>query len=155
YKAVPESICRYTKRAGVILRGDLLHDIGISRARMNERSTQRFKELAVFRAPGSKLCNLTGATRHNVLVAFPATLRVIRRPKSVLNAFSFLEDEPVIVERAERNDRVFVQGLEIWSLVSEAVGQIVKSGGRFGGVAPSLSKGRTIFIFHHAVMTES
>jgi hypothetical protein len=72
-----------------------------------------------------------------------------------LNLFNFLEDKPVIVKRAQRYDIVLIQALEIWPLLSEAVGQVVKAGGRFGGITPLLAKGRAIFIFNHAVMTES
>jgi hypothetical protein len=72
-----------------------------------------------------------------------------------LNVFHFLEDETVIVKRTERNDSVLIQGSEIRSLLTEAVGQVVKARGGFGGITPTLAEGRAIFIFHRAVMSES
>ena len=63
--------------------------------------------------------------------------------------------KPVIVKRAQRYDSVLIQALEIRPLFIETVGQVVKTRGRFGGVTPPLAKGGAIFIFHHAVMTES
>jgi hypothetical protein len=72
-----------------------------------------------------------------------------------LNVFNFLEDEPVIVKRAERYHSVLIQCLESRSLLTEAVGQVVKAGWRFGRVAPPVVNDGAIFIFNYAVMTES
>jgi hypothetical protein len=41
------------------------------------------------------------------------------------------------------------------ALLREAVGQVVKAGGRFRSVASPLAKGGAIFLFNHAGMTES
>src|SRR4029450_13485525 len=115
----------------------------------------RFKEPTVFAAPLSKLGDLTRAAGDDVLVALPTALRVIRRPKSVLNVFNFLEDETVIVKRAERYHSILIQGLERRTLLGETVGRVVKAGGRFGRIAPGVADSGAIFIFDHAVMTES
>ena len=44
----------------------------------------------------------------------------------------------VIIERSEGHDVVLSQGLERWPLGSEAVGVVVKAGGRFAHAALSL-----------------
>ena len=153
YEAVAQGIRRNTESPGVILRGDLLDDIGISCPRMDERAAQGLKELAVFCAPGSKLRHLTGAAGDDVLVALPTALRVIRGTESVLNFLNLLEDEPVIVKGAQRYDIVLIEFLERKSLVAEAVGEVVKAGRRFGGVASI--EGGAIFVHDDATMAES
>ena len=52
-------------------RRNLLHDIGVGCARVDKRAAQRFKELAVFCSPGSKLRYLAGPARHDVLMTLP------------------------------------------------------------------------------------
>jgi hypothetical protein len=91
-------IGRYAERLGVIFVGNLFHDIGVGCARVDKRATQRFKELAVFGASGSKLRHLARAAGYNVLMAFSTTLRVVCRAKAVSNFFKLFEYKPVIVE---------------------------------------------------------
>jgi len=106
-------------------------------------------------ASGSKLRYLAGASGDDVLVALSTALGVIGGTEAILNSFNLLEDEAVIVKGAERYDIVLVQCLESSPLLTEAVGQVVKTGGRLRRVAFCLSNDRAIFVFHHAVMTES
>src|SRR5258705_3443810 len=135
YEAVAQGICRDTEPPDRIRGGDLLDDIRISSARVDKSSAQGFKELTVLCARGSQLRYLTGASCDDVLVALSTALCVIRGTESILNGFNLLEDETVIVKRAERYDIVCIQCLERSSLVSEAVGQVVKTGRRLRRVA--------------------
>ena len=65
-------------------------------------------------------------------MALPATLAVVHRAQPVRDLFRFLEDEPVVVERAQRHDVVLVEAFERRPLFGEAVGEIVEAGRRFG-----------------------
>jgi hypothetical protein len=47
-KAVAQGVRRYTERPNIILRGNLLDNIGVSGTRVNKGATQRGKELAVY-----------------------------------------------------------------------------------------------------------
>ena len=77
-------------------------------------------------------------------MAFPTALCVIGGSKPVLNFFNFLEDKPVIIERAQRYDSVLIDFLKVWPLFSEAVGQVVKARGCFRCVTASIAEGGAI-----------
>jgi hypothetical protein len=72
-----------------------------------------------------------------------------------LNGFNLLEDETIVIKRAERYDIVRIQCFERRSLLSEAVSQIVKPGGRLSCVAFKIASDCRIFVPHHAIMTKS
>ena len=104
-------------------------------ARMDERSAQRREELAVVGTASAMFGDLARAARDDVLMAFAAALGVVSGPQAVGGRFDFLEDEPIVVERSQRDDRVLVQGVERRSLRVEPVRQIVESRQGFGGPA--------------------
>src|SRR4051812_178166 len=81
------------------------------------------------------LRHLARATRHDVLMALAAGLRVVGRPESIPDALHLFEDELVVVERTQRDDRVFVERVGGGPLGIEAIGAVVESGWR-------LAKGR-------------
>ena len=109
----------------------MFHYVGGCGTRLNERTARRFEEPAIECMPSPVLGYLARTSRDDVLVALPAALSVVRRPKTVLHGFNFFKDEPAIVERAQRHDIVFIDCIEVWSLDSEAVGQVVKTGKSF------------------------
>jgi hypothetical protein len=51
---------------------------------------------------------LTRSSRDDVLVAFPAALSVIRRPKAVRYGFNFFKDKSAIVHRAWWHDVLLI-----------------------------------------------
>ena len=141
-KAVAQSARRDAERARVIGDGQLLHDVGERGARMDERPAERFKELAVDCAPAPEHGHLTCAAGDDVLMTLTTTLRVVGWPQSVRDALHFLEDETIIVERAQRHDVLFVYRLVGRPLHGEAVGQIVKACGRFRRARGCVALGR-------------
>src|SRR6266480_5419575 len=155
YEAVAKGICRDTETPGAICGGDLFDDIRVSSARVDKSSAQGLKELTVLCAPGSQLRYLTGASCDDVLMALSTALCVIGGTESILNGFNLLEDESVIVKGAEPDDIVRIQCLERSPLLSEAVGQVVKTGRRLRRVAFRVTNDGAIFVFDHTVMTES
>src|SRR5580765_6409670 len=155
YEAVAKGICRDTETPDRIRGGDLLDDIRISSARVDKSSAQGFKELTVFCTPGSQLRYLAGASCDDVLVALSTALCVIGGTEAILNRLNLLENETVIVKRPERYDIVRIQCFERSPLLSEAVGQVVKTSRRLRRVAFRVTNDGAIFVFHHAVMTES
>jgi hypothetical protein len=72
--------------------------------------------------PSPVLGYLARTSRDDVLVALPAALSVIGRPKTVCYGFNFFKDEPAIVERAQWDHIVLIDCLERRPLRSEAVG---------------------------------
>src|SRR5262249_22617133 len=75
-------------------------------------------EVETVEVPGSELSDLAGGAADGVLVAFPAGLGVVDRPQTVGDLLDAVE---------------FPFGVIEIGLRSESVGQVVESGGRFGG----------------------
>src|SRR5712692_8068542 len=100
----------------------MLHYVGECGTRLNERTARRFEKPAIECMPGPVLGYLARTSRDDILVALPAALSVIGRPKTVLHGFNFFKDEPAIVERTQWHNIVLIDGIEVWSLDSEAVG---------------------------------
>src|SRR4051794_27372365 len=79
--------------------------------------------------------DLARASRHNVLVACVAALRVVSRTEPIRCRFDLLIEEAVVVEGSAGNDIVFVEAVERWTLREESVGYIVEASGRLSGRA--------------------
>jgi hypothetical protein len=75
--------------------------------------------------------DLARAARHDVL-ALAAVLRVVSWAEAVRICLHFLEDKSVVIEGTQRHDRVLIDLLERWTLLVEAVGEVVETGRRFG-----------------------
>src|SRR5712692_9324711 len=100
----------------------MLHYVGECGTRLNERTARRFEEPAIECMPSPVLGYLARTSRDDVLVALPAALSVVRRPKTVLHGFNFFKDEPAIVERGQWHHIVLSDCIERRPLRSEAVG---------------------------------
>ena len=111
-EAGAERVRRDAERADGVFVDDGLDDVRVRRARMHERTAERLEELVAHEPARAVLGDLAGAAGHDVLMTLAATLRVIDRAQSVRDYFDFLEDEAVIVERAQRHDIVLVDRLE-------------------------------------------
>ena len=108
-----------------------LDDFRIEGPRMDERATRGFEELVPCAAPRPVFGNLAGTARDDVLMAFPAALRIVDWAQSITFRFRRLENEPVVVERSAAYGDVFlVQGVEGRALFDEPVRQIVEAGRR-------------------------
>ena len=128
-----ERVGRDAERAHVVFERDALDDLLVRGARVDQRAAERLEETARRVQPsGAMLGDLAGAAGDDVLVTFAAALRVVGRPEAVGDGFGFFEDEAVVVERAQRLDVVFVDGVERPDPAREAVGAIVEAGRRFG-----------------------
>ncbi len=121
------------KRRDAVLKGHELRYVRMRCTRMDQRAAQRLEELAIQQTPGPVLGHLAGAAGHDVLVALPAALGVVRWPQAVVHGFDFLEDESIVVEGAQCHNCVFVDRVERWTLDVEPVRQVVESGGRLLG----------------------
>ena len=77
-------------------------------ARMDQRPAERLEELAFEQSSGAMFRDLAGAAGDDVLVAFAAALGVVGRAEAIGDGLDFFENEPIVVERAERDDVVFV-----------------------------------------------
>ena len=108
---------------------------GMRGPRMHQRPAQRLEELAVQHVAGAVLGHLAGAAGDDVLVALAARLGVVGRAQPVDDGLDLFEDEPVVVERAQRPDVVLVQRVERTALRIHAVGQAVEPGRGLGGIA--------------------
>ena len=102
---------------------------------MHQRPAQRLEELAVEHVAGAVLGHLAGAAGDDVLVALAAGLGVVGRAQAVGDGLGLLEDEAVVVERAQRHDVVLVQRVERLALGIHAVGLAVEPGRGLGGIA--------------------
>ena len=103
------------------------------RARVNQRAAERLEEFAVLHVSGSVLGDLAGAAGDDVLMALAAALGVVDRPQAILDRFEFLEDESIVVERAERDDAFFVDGIVVRPLFIEAICLVVETRRSFVG----------------------
>ena len=97
---------------------------------MHQRAALRFEELAVRHPPGAMFGDLACSAGHHILVALAAPLCVIRRPEAIGDGFGLLEDEPVVVERSQSDDVVFIDRVECRPLRTEAVGFVVEASRR-------------------------
>ena len=139
-EAVAQRVGRDAERADVVLDGDELHDVGMGGARLDQRPAQRLEELAVEHVPGAVLGDLARAAGHDVLVALAAALGVVGRAQAVVDGLDLLEDEPVVVERAQR-DHIVLVSVSNGGPCDEAVGLVVEPGRRLAAVAPVLRQG--------------
>ena len=57
--------------------------------------------------PGAVLGDLARAARDDILMTLATALRVVDRSESIGHRLDCLEHETVIVERAQRDDRLF------------------------------------------------
>src|SRR6266496_90467 len=113
----------------------MFRDVGVSCTRLNQRTARRLEEFATEGVASAMLGYLARASRDHVLVALPAALSVVGRPKAAFFSFNFFKDEPAIVERTEWHNIVPVDRVERRPLLSEAVSQVVKTGRSFSCVA--------------------
>ena len=127
-----ERVGRDAERADVVLERDALDDVRVRGAGLDQRAAERLEEHLAVHAPGAVLRDLARAAGHDVLVAFAAALRVVGRAEPVRDQLDFLEDEAVVVERAPRHDRVFIEGFVGRPLRRESVGPVVEAGQRLG-----------------------
>src|SRR5262249_50390248 len=109
------------------------------------------EELPTGPMPGSLFGDLTGAARHDVLVAFAAALRVVGRSETIGHCFDLLENETIVVERAERLDVVFVQRLVVRPLLVESIGLVAETGRGF----ERLARRAIVFVVDISVWVES
>ena len=66
---------------------------------MNQRTSERFEKLATVIGMASPVFrDLTGAAGDDILMAFPATLRVVGGAETLFKGFNLFEDEPTVVE---------------------------------------------------------
>ena len=125
-------------------------------ARVDQRAAERFEEAAGrVHPPGAMLGDLARAAGHDVLVAFGAALRVVRRTEAVRDHFDFLEDEAVVVERAVRHDVVFVERVVRRPLLQEAVGTVVEAGGRLAEEIRLRDRVGRLLYRHHSRMLKA
>jgi hypothetical protein len=101
------------------------------------------------------LGDLAGAAGGDVLMAFGAALRVVRRPEAVGDRFDFLEDETVVVERAVGHDVVFIERVVRRSLRKEAVGAVVEAGRRLAEEFCLCDCRRRLLRRHHSRMLKA
>ena len=76
----------------------MLDDISIGGAGLNQRTSERFEKLAIFGMASPVFRDLTGAAGDDILMAFPATLRVVGGSEALFEGFNLFEDEPTVVE---------------------------------------------------------
>ena len=79
--------------------------------------------------PRPLLGDLARASGHHVLMALTAALRVVGRPEPVGDLFNLLEDESVVVERGERRDVAFFDGVKGRPLNVETARQVTATTG--------------------------
>src|SRR5436309_1710246 len=96
-KSVAQCIGRNAKCTDVVLKGNVLDNVRIRCARLNERTAQRLEEHTVRHTAGAMFCDLARAAGRHVLMAFPATLPVEGRAKAVGDCLYLLEDKAVII----------------------------------------------------------
>src|SRR5687768_8294831 len=92
------------------------------------------------------LCDLARAASDDVLMAFTAALRVVRRTQSVADELLFFENEPVVIERPQDDDVVFVDRVEWRPLYIEAVRHAVEACWRLGDRRGDEPSGRGSFL---------
>jgi len=93
---IAQKIGRHAEGADVVLERNTLDDALMRCAGMNERAAERLEETSRrFETAGAMLGDLARTASDDILVAFPATLRVVRRAEPVGRRFDFFEDEAV------------------------------------------------------------
>ena len=136
HEARPEGVRGHAEGADVVLEGHALDDLGVRRPRVDQRAAEGLEEHVAVQPPGAVLRDLARASGHDVLVALAAGLRVVGRAEAVVDAFDLLEDEAVVVEGAQGDDVVLLEGLEVGPLLEVAVGEVVEARRSLGSEAP-------------------
>ena len=132
-EARAQRVGRDAEGPDVVLERDALDDVLVCSPRMNQRAPQGLEETTRDIEPtGPVLGDLARPAGHHVLVTFTATLGVVGRSETVDVALDFLEDEPVVVERAQRLYVFLVDGIERRALRIESVRTVVEPGRGFG-----------------------
>ncbi len=146
-KAIAKRIRGDAEGTDVIFESDAFDDIGMGGSRLDERSAERLNKAASVEVAGPMFGDLARTAGYDVLVAFAATLRVVSWAKTVRIRLDFLKDESIVIKGTQRHDRVLIDLLERWTLLVEAVGEVVETSRCFGNFeagwnfAPGVLKG--------------
>jgi hypothetical protein len=99
-KAVAESLRHDAKSSDVFGGADVLNDIRVCAARMNQLTSRGVNKRSVGHVTGTELHLLAECARVYRLVTSDASHIVIGWPESVGDSFFFLEDELIVFESA-------------------------------------------------------